>query len=400
VFRALWQRIARLFGGGKDEGQYRAPGGIPAPETLVAKVKNVQNKDRDILRVAGEAMRRGHPDQAVIAYWKAVQVYLRDGQLLKAISTLKMILQQSPEDLDAFHALADAYEALDRKRDAANTCLWIADIFARRGQHAEALAVLNRSMELDPFVKGARERIQALGGELPQSARPASDLKLRMKSTAAPPPQPPQHNPIAEQILNPVTPSEDDNPEMPGESAMLDDDKLELDIEGDDAMDFPDDSLVLPITEARPSPSLDMAATETDPGFEDESATVAMAAIDKEVEEGLKSGGDDGTILSMEPPPWDGPTDAGMGGATDETAAQDFEDVTDPPTPMPARKFAIQQASTTVDIKPPSAMEGSEHDPEEKPPEPPKVGIPNAPTRAYSIQELKNLGLKPKPPEE
>jgi hypothetical protein len=95
--------------------------------------------------------------------------------------------------------------------------------------------------------------------------------------------------------------------------------------------------------------------------------------------------GGDVTILAMEAPPWDGPTD--------EYAARQFEDVTEPPTAMPPRKFGIPAASTTVDLNPPSAMQGSEHDPKASPE--PKVGIPGASTRAYSVADLKKLGIKP-----
>jgi hypothetical protein len=398
VFRALWQRIARLFGSGKSEDR-RVPGSIPAPETLVAKVANVKNKDRDILRVAGEAVRRGHPDQAVIAYWKAVQVYLKDGQLLKAVSALKMIIQHAPEDLEAFNALADAYEALDRRRDAANTCLWIADIHARRGERVDALAVLYRAMDLDPMVRGARERIQALGGDLPAAARPPSVAapQLRLQSKQEPP-APAAELPPIQGI--PLTP-----PGVRPASVVDDDDQLELDIEGDDALDFPDDSLVLPVTDPKQPAPEDLEPEGTVMADDDEIAsegdsTIAMGAID--ADEGaatiamhaLSSRGEvmsvdlagDATVLAMEAPPWDGPTDEHGTEGLDS-----FEDTTDPPVPSAPRRFAIPSASTTVDLNPPSAMVGSEHDPRK--PEP-KVGIPGESTRAYSVEELRRLGVK------
>ncbi len=431
MFRALWQRFARLFGGGKSE-ERRAPGVIPAPETLIAKIANVKGKDREILRVAGEAIRRGHPDQAVIAYWKAVEVYLRDGQVLKAVSALKMILQHSPEDLEAFNALADAYEALDRKRDAANTCLWIADIHARRGERADALAVLYRAMDLDSMVKGARERIQALGGELPASARPPSRMgpPLRLQSKQEPQAGlPPMALPLSAMTPSPIhapepAPSEDEPDEMPGESVVIesplrqddDDDRIELDIEGDDALDFPDDSLVLPVTDGKRAavetpddatvlgmqlPGDDDEGEEYDPDFG--AATIAMSAIDHDVgsatiamraiaEDGEIMSEDlagDATLLAMEPPPLDGPTDE-----HEARMPLPVEEETDPrATPPPARRFAIPQAATTIDVEPPSALSGTEHDPKKKLP---MIGVPGESTRAYSVEELKDLGLKKK----
>ena len=211
----------------------------------------------------------------------------------------------------------------------------------------------------------------------------------------------------------PVELPEEELMEMPGDSiAIDDDDKLELDIEGDDALDFPDDSLVLPVTEAKPTPAtppsrsdagtmladdleidaegaatIAMAAIDTDAGV----ATIAMQALSDDGEamsEDLSSG--DSTILAMEAPPWDGPTD-------EHNALRDtFEELTDPSAKKaepPPRKFAIPAAATTVDLNPPSAMEDSEHD---RKAEQPKVGIPGESTRAYTLEELKKLGVKPK----
>ena len=194
------------------------------------------------------------------------------------------------------------------------------------------------------------------------------------------------------------------------------DDKLELDL-GEDDLDFPDDSLVLPVTD-RDSVSMSddeeagtMLASEEEVSAEGD-ATIGMAAMDTDAGTiAMKALGEDGemmsvdlgsdqTILAMEAPPWEGPTDEHNARSVDSfeeiTVAPDEPEPPEAPTegPIPAvnapRKFAIPTAATTVDLNPPSAMVGSEHDQTE-----PRVGIPGESTRAYSMEELRKLGVKP-----
>jgi len=194
------------------------------------------------------------------------------------------------------------------------------------------------------------------------------------------------------------------------------DDKLELDL-GDDDLDFPDDSLVLPVTDKDSVSMSDdeeagtMLASEEEVSAEGDS-TLAMSAIDTDAGTlAMKALGDDGemmsvdlagdqTILAMEAPPWDGPTDEHNARSVDSfeeiTVAPDEPEPPEAPTegPIPVvdppRRFSIPVAATTVDASPPSAMLGSEHDPKQ-----PKVGIPGDSTRAYSVEELRKLGVKP-----
>lgn len=379
VLRGFWQRIAGIFGGKKQRRP--PPGGIPAPETLVARVAAVQNKDRDMLRLADEAIRRGHPDQAVIAYWKAVRVYTNDGQHLKAVSALKMILQHVPDSVEAHLALIEAYVALSRARDAANVCIALADAHVEVGRRDEALGVLTRALHLDPLVKGARERITALGGVMPTAAPvPVIEPSPPPETSPAPEPRPRSGG------LPPIQPA----PIQPAPIPQLDDaGPLELDIEGDDALDFPDDSLVVPVVEPTAhAESAPEPEPELEPDVEDEpddgAATIfAMEAVTPPSDEG------DATLLGMEavtPPAEDEGAatilqmEAIPGNLdqqpTDETAAQ-------------RPRFSIPNQATTFEGGLPSALVGSEHDPGKE--EEPVIG---GSTRAYGPDELRALGIK------
>lgn len=435
MLRALWQRIAGIFGGKK---QQRPPGGIPAPETLVARVAAVKDKDRDMLRLADEAIRRGHPDQAVLAYWKAVRMYTNDGQHLKAVSALKMILQHVPDSVEAHLALIEAYVALSRTRDAANACIALADAHVEVGRRDEALAVLARALHLDPLIRGARERISALGGVLP---------------TAAPAP-PPVEEPPAEPLEPAPTPTPAPASEPAPRSGGLpkiqplptnDDGPLELDIEGDAALDFPDDSLVLPVPEpdaprSEPAEDLEGAATmlamdaETIPRREEQgaaeeegageqgAATMAMSALTarRAEEQGTETEAmsavtapqiEDEGDATVAMPAVTAPRAEEEGAATVAmpavTAPRAEEDgaatllqadelspaLEDRPTDEVAPRrpgFAIPNQATAFDGGLPSALVGSEHDPSKEADEPAIGG----PTKAYGPDELRALGIK------
>jgi tetratricopeptide (TPR) repeat protein len=455
VFRALWQRIAGLFGKKADEppppppaAEGRRPplGNIPAPATLVARVAAVQGKDRDMLKLADEAIRRGHPDQAVIAYWKAARVYIQDSQFLKAVSALKQILKFVPDDPEANLALIEAYIELNRTRDAANACLLACDAHAAAGQGDRALAMAHRALHLDPMIKGARERIVALGGELPAAASNEASQPTVPAAAKAPPAavaKAPTGSGKGLPARSPAAPAPPDPPPSPSPSVdlqELDAQPVELDIQGD--LDFPDDSLVLPVPERTPIPADEFESDDSsDPnGLATDEDTGGLELAEHEPDEGAA------TMLSLEAVSYEEPsidrsteadaiddeegsatmvateaqddaegddadgfatmlaTAAPDEPATDEIVAAPPEATTDP-TNRPFRpKFAIPNQSTSFEPGLPSALVGSEHDPKKIDPKKidpkkiemtkPSAGPAGGSTRAYSPDELRALGIK------
>ncbi len=92
---------------------------IQAPLTLVARVSAVEEaREREMLRLAEESIRRGHPEQAAIVYRKAAVRYRRDGLAPKELAVLNMWTRVAPHDPDAWTALADHHEVLEHRRGA------------------------------------------------------------------------------------------------------------------------------------------------------------------------------------------------------------------------------------------------------------------------------------------
>ncbi len=117
-----------------------------------------------MLRVAEEALRRGHPDQAIIAYRKAVARFRLMGQRLKQMAVLQHLVRLQPDDLETLQELVDVYEELGRTRESAGARLRLATLLRQQG----------RSMEADRLEQKARAQAFALATERPRDRDEAS----------------------------------------------------------------------------------------------------------------------------------------------------------------------------------------------------------------------------------
>lgn len=156
-FRRLW---GRWFG-----KKVLKPGfNIPAPATLVGRIERLDDQDRDLVRVAEEALRRGYPEQAAVAYRKAIKVYVEKGFHPKALSVLIALLRLAPQDEEAWLQRATCCEALARRSDAARAFFQAGVLAEARGDRGAALSRYERAIELDFRTAGLQQRYVALGG--------------------------------------------------------------------------------------------------------------------------------------------------------------------------------------------------------------------------------------------
>ncbi len=109
-FKRLWRW---LFGPSRPRR-----GQIAAPPTLVAKVEKLGDRDREMIRVAEEAIRRGFPDQAIIAYQKAHALYHQKGAYLKCVAVLNHLVKLQPQSGRAYQDLAEGLVLLERQKEA------------------------------------------------------------------------------------------------------------------------------------------------------------------------------------------------------------------------------------------------------------------------------------------
>src|SRR5438105_2603934 len=134
---SIWATIRSVFKK-KPKSDFQ-PGIIAAPLTLVARISMVdESKEREAIKLAEEALRRGYPAQAIVAYWKAARFFMEREQYAKALSMLTAILKLEPGEMDAALERIRACEGLDRKRDAAFACVYVAELHEALGEWEQA----------------------------------------------------------------------------------------------------------------------------------------------------------------------------------------------------------------------------------------------------------------------
>ncbi|HJL42326.1 MAG TPA: hypothetical protein RMG48_13580 [Myxococcales bacterium LLY-WYZ-16_1] len=122
----------------------------PPPETLVARLERAtaRNHDDQIVRLAFESVRRGHPAQAEIAYERAAQIYRAHGLHRKAIAVLWALVRLRPEDPAVYELLGEAYEGAERSADAARAYGSAARGWERDGEAERARQLSERARAL------------------------------------------------------------------------------------------------------------------------------------------------------------------------------------------------------------------------------------------------------------
>jgi tetratricopeptide (TPR) repeat protein len=373
-FRRLWAAIKGLFT--RKKGGRVVRGIVAAPLTLVARISAVDDKERQAIKLAEEALRRGYPDQAVVAYWKAGAFFMEREQYNKALSMLNAILRIKPDDLQAALERVRACEGLDRKRDAAFACAYAAQLHEAQGHWDEARVMRARSIELDPRLAP------------PDGAPPGPQLRLQ-SSVSTPAVMPsvqelplPEPSELAmEQPLSAIDRLEDDAPlELELERSVV----VSAPSREEDLMRHPetgmDDADALTVGMAAIARE-DLAGGVTDeesaadPQVDEDAATIAIPSID------------------AVPPA----TTFGAGTKKPRIAAE----VTialpeaEPPqrqTPQRQVRFAIPQAATTADVGLPSSVVGTEHEADAR--EEVSSRIPGGDTKVVTPEELERLKQK------
>ena len=172
----LWQQMF-----GRRKGR--------APETLIAQVKALDRQsEQKMLRLAEEAVRRGHPDQAIIAYEKVAARFRRMGQQVKEMAVLQHLVRLQPGVAEPVRKLIDVYEDLGRTQEAASARMRLAAILRRDGQ-PEAADRLEQEAHAQAFSR-SDSHAEAIADAFDDgpAEMPGEQVALGTVSTASSPP--------------------------------------------------------------------------------------------------------------------------------------------------------------------------------------------------------------------
>ncbi|MDJ0869396.1 MAG: tetratricopeptide repeat protein [Myxococcota bacterium] len=114
------------------------------------------------LKLGDLQLRRNQSDDAIAAYLKVADQFMRDGFDAKAVALYKQITKIDDKRHDVYLPLADLYQRLGLVSEAMGALQTAADAYHREGKKREALDLLRRMASLDPSNTTSRLKVADL----------------------------------------------------------------------------------------------------------------------------------------------------------------------------------------------------------------------------------------------
>jgi pilus assembly protein FimV len=114
------------------------------------------------LKLGDLQLRRGNNDDAISAYLKVADQFMRDGFDAKAVALYKQVTKIDSKRHDIYVPLADLYQRLGLVSEAMAALQTAADAHHREGRKREALDLLRRMASLDPANVTSRLKVAEL----------------------------------------------------------------------------------------------------------------------------------------------------------------------------------------------------------------------------------------------
>jgi len=120
-------------------------------------------KDAKLRLEIGDAYRRwGQVEEAIAAYTKVADQYMKEGFDARAVAVFKQIQNLAPDRFDSFEPLAELYQRMGLTAEAISALQTAADGFHRQGKKREALGLLRKMATLDPTNTSSRLKVADL----------------------------------------------------------------------------------------------------------------------------------------------------------------------------------------------------------------------------------------------
>lgn len=114
------------------------------------------------LKIGDLQLKRGQNDDAIAAYLKVADQFMRGGFDAKAVALYKQVTKIDPKRIDVHIPLADLYQRLGLTTDAMAALQTVAEAYQRDGRRREALELLRRMAGLDPTNTTSRLKVAEL----------------------------------------------------------------------------------------------------------------------------------------------------------------------------------------------------------------------------------------------
>jgi tetratricopeptide (TPR) repeat protein len=114
------------------------------------------------LKIGDLHLKQGNKDEAVVAYLKVADQFMKDGFDARAVALYKQILKIDAARADVHVPLAELYTRLGLTSDAMASLQTAADAYHREGRKRDALELLRKMARLDPANTTSRLKIAEL----------------------------------------------------------------------------------------------------------------------------------------------------------------------------------------------------------------------------------------------
>jgi tetratricopeptide (TPR) repeat protein len=156
--------------------------------------------DRTLLRIGDACLQAHDRERACAAYWSAGRMLIHRQQYQKAAAMLKRVVAIAPMEPRARLELAQSFELLKRRREAAQQ-YHAAGVLLRDTAPAEAMELLAYALSLDPSDGSISVQLVAMRAALGISAPPRPVPTPAPAVAPAPPPVPPARPPDDDAIM-------------------------------------------------------------------------------------------------------------------------------------------------------------------------------------------------------
>ncbi len=127
------------------------------------KLIKLDPKDAKLRLELGDAYRRwGEVSEAINAYSKVAEQYMKEGFDARAVAVFKQIQNLDPDRLDTYVPLAELYQRMGLNTEAITALQTAADGYHKAGQRLEALDVLRKMATVDPANTTSRIKVADL----------------------------------------------------------------------------------------------------------------------------------------------------------------------------------------------------------------------------------------------
>jgi pilus assembly protein FimV len=127
------------------------------------KLLKLDPRDAKLRLEIGDAHRRwGQVEEAVAAYSRVADQYMKEGFDARAVAVYKQIHSLDPERFDSYVPLADLYQRMGLASEAIQALQTAADGFHKQGKKREALELLRKMATLDPSNTTSRIKVADL----------------------------------------------------------------------------------------------------------------------------------------------------------------------------------------------------------------------------------------------